>query len=724
MRRCVIGFLIILILLVLPHRSYLQGEGKLPDLSVRGVSRTASEMVAEQRHSWKIPVRGDTPPENVSIVIEAVEGVSVNPSLHSSGAVDFSSLQSIVRDIAPPGMTDEQKALSIWRFVMDNLYHGPWGTCFDGLEHLTVYGYGYCGTFAAVLEPLWWAAGLKARHVNTGNHAGTEVYYDDDWHYLDAHLRCFFLERDNRTIASLDELNRDPSLWDMKRQRGSSKVGAKKYYYMSVHPNGSGRSPEYSNKFVLAKGDVLTLTWQEKGKWCNARGWEGGGKPAPEPDIYANGTFRFHRDLTDPGQSRTSLVSSLNMDWRDPSSGYLHPLKAGEDAILTYEVRVPYFIPEVSVSGKFEKKRAGDMVRIDISTDNGQSWTQLCNAEGIGAVSASTSTTKTQEVTTDRMWKYSYMIRVRMRAEASPRDVGAYVLESTADLFYNPRGLPALVPGDNTVAFHDEGTSSRSVKVTYSWEENLPIRISKDFPISGEEVVLSAEINNTGGGEAKDVPVVFYLGDPAAGGKEIGRDVIKRIAPAGKGYAKVRWKAARSIPRQGAQSSGALLYVKVDPDNRIQELDKKNNTAFRVVKVLHPPQVSIPSPSFVKLEQNKEQRDIVTITATVRNLSNSTNYGHYLNDYAAGTDIKVRFLDGEPGKGKQIGSDQMIPKLLPLEFRNVSVDWNVAQLTGRHLLTVQLFNPRNVIEAGGSREPAALSIPVDLDSYRRCRTEK
>src|SRR4030042_4367661 len=148
-------------------------------------------------------------------------------------------------------MSNEEKALELWRFVMDNTYVGLGGTSGDALEHLNVYGYGYCGTFATVLEALWWAAGLKARHVNIENHAATEVYYDNDWHYIDAHLRRFFLEKDNKTIASLEDINRIQELWNMKRLSKSSQKGIKKEYYMTMHPKGQGRSPAYSMDFSM-----------------------------------------------------------------------------------------------------------------------------------------------------------------------------------------------------------------------------------------------------------------------------------------------------------------------------------------------------------------------------------------------------------------------------------------------------------------------------------------
>ncbi|SPP99532.1 putative CARDB domain lipoprotein [Candidatus Sulfobium mesophilum] len=713
--------LVTLMLFVLPHQSSPTGQAGFPDLTLKAVTKTKTETFTDQTHAWKIHVKSEPPVMGEYIEIEVLEGKSVNPSLRSGGSVDFSSLKAIVGDVTSPGMNDEQKALALWRFAMDNLYNGPWGTSMDGLEHLNVYGYGYCGTYAAVLESLWWAAGLKARHVNIGNHAATEVYYDNDWHYIDSHKRCFFLERDNRSIASLDDLNLDPDLWDMRRQKHSSKRGAKKDYYMSMHPGDHGRSPVYSNAFLMGKGDVLTLTWRKNGKWCLARGAEGRGQPAPEPEIYANGSFRFHRDLSDPSQHRTGLVTSKNIDWQDLSLGYLHPMKANQEASLIYEVRVPYFIPSATFAGKFLRNNPDDLVAVDISTDNGNSWTQLWNAKELRMVEANVSTEKTQEITTDTVWKYSYLLRVRMKAVKSQRDVGAYLIESTATLVFNPMALPSLLAGDNTMTFRDQGKAPHTIRVSYGWQENLPVSSSRERPLEGEQVTLSARITNQGSAAAHNVPVVFYHGNPAAGGVEIGRDSIKTIAAGETAVGRVKWKARRDkSPRKGENSVGATIFTVVDPANVLQESDKKNNTFLRTLKVLNPPEVSIPSPSFIRLERKNGKSDIITINATVRNFSNATHYGHYLSDHAEATEVKVKIFDGEPRTGRQIGSDQIITRLLPLEFKNISVDWDISQLKGQHRIYAQIFSPKNVTEAGFKKAPYEASTFVDLDAYRRC----
>jgi len=690
-----------------------------PDLVFLNNVRAHTEVVTGAKHSFSISTPRDVPLENVSIRIEVIEGESINPHLLSNGSIDCSSMKSIVEGVVTPGMTAEEKALALWRFVMDACYHGRWGTSLDGLEHLNVYGYGYCGTYAAVLESLWWAAGLKARHVNIGNHAATEVYYDNGWHYIDADTRTFYLLRDNRTIASLDELNDNVELWNMLRQ-GSSRMPGKKYYYMTMHPNGHGRSPVYSNQFSMAKGDVLTLSWRQQGKWCLARGEEGGNEPAPEPPLYGNGHFRFFRDFANPSQARSGLVSSSNIDWRDAAAGYLHPEKPGTEASLVYRVKSPYFMPETTLSGSFFRKIASDSIGLDISTDNGKKWVPLWRADGAGNVKASATTVQTQQVTTDAPWKYSYLVRLRMRAGKSPRNVGVYNLESSSVLVFNPRCLPALHTSDNRITFSDGARAKRSVKVTYTWRDDLPLTLSTNSPLEGEEVTISARITNRGRTEARNVPVAFFLGNPSKGGVEIGKETIPRILPGGSGLASVRWKATRKIA-SGAVNPGAEVYAVVDPGKLVAETDKNNNVSSRAVKVLNPPDIRIPSDSFIRFESVKVRPQTLAIVATVRNFSSAATHGLFLDDHASGEQIVVKMYDGDPTKGGYEITSETIPKLLPLEYRNIKAQWDIEQLKGVHKVYVQVYPPANLTRALGVNTPSVIAVSIDLDAYRDCR---
>lgn len=313
-----------------------------------------------------------------------------------------------------------------------------------------------------------------------------------------------------------------------------------------------------------------------------------------------------------------------------------------------------------------------------------------------------------------------------MHAEKSPLDVGGFLLESVAQLFYNPQSLPALKAGENVVNFRDESNSLRSLKITYNWKEDLPIKISKEFPLEGEEVVLTARVLNLGKSKTKKVPIAFYLGDPKKGGTEIGRDFIGSIGPGEMALAKVRWKATRRVQATNKTEPypGAAVFVTVDPDNSIQESYKENNTFFRIIKVLNLPEVYIPSESFIRFEKKKDYPDIITINATVRNFSNYTDYGYYLNDHAEAAGVVVKCFDGDPKNGHQIGPDVMIDRLQPLDFKNVSVDWNISKLSGVHRIYVQVYPGKNVVQALGPRGPSEISTGIDLNIFRACASTR
>nr|2KUT_A Chain A, Uncharacterized protein [Geobacter metallireducens GS-15] len=114
---------------------------------------------------------------------------------------------------------------------------------------------------------------------------------------------------------------------------------------------------------------------------------------------------------------------------------------------------------------------------------------------------------------------------------------------------------------------------------------DLPITLSKETPFEGEEITVSARVTNRGAAEAHNVPVAVYLGNPAQGGVEIGRDTISRIPVGGTGLARVQWKATRKLAGRAA-NPGVPVYAVVDPDNRVAESDKANNVFSRIVKVL------------------------------------------------------------------------------------------------------------------------------------------
>ena len=75
-------------------------------------------------------------------------------------------------------MTDEQKAVACWRFMLDHYYHWypPKEECVpefvrDFANAINSYGFGPCFVNAPVLTDLWEAAGLETRSWTITGHS-------------------------------------------------------------------------------------------------------------------------------------------------------------------------------------------------------------------------------------------------------------------------------------------------------------------------------------------------------------------------------------------------------------------------------------------------------------------------------------------------------------------------------------------------------------------------
>jgi PKD repeat protein len=102
------------------------------------------------------------------------------------------------------------------------------------------------------------------------------------------------------------------------------------------------------------------------------------------------------------------------------------------------------------------------------------------------------------------------------------------------------------------------------------------IRFAPATPYKGDQVTITATIYNLG---KKDMTVPtaveFFDGDPGLGGTEIGAGEIK-VAAGGSEDVSIQWTA---LP------GNHIIYVVVDPDDAIAEVDETNNVASRLISV-------------------------------------------------------------------------------------------------------------------------------------------
>jgi hypothetical protein len=137
----------------------------------------------------------------------------------------------------------------------------------------------------------------------------------------------------------------------------------------------------------------------------------------------------------------------------------------------------------------------------------------------------------------------------------------------------------------NATIVKDSKQYSR-VAGTTIWIETNPdltlnssdIFFSKDEPIHGEKVTISALIHNRGDGNAANAKIIFYDGDPAEKGMLIGHDYID-VPTEDTTEASVSWNAT---------FGNRTIHVIIDPFSKFLEKNYTNNRANRTIFVGDP----------------------------------------------------------------------------------------------------------------------------------------
>ena len=141
--------------------------------------------------------------------------------------------------------------------------------------------------------------------------------------------------------------------------------------------------------------------------------------------------------------------------------------------------------------------------------------------------------------------------------------------------------------GENGMTILDSRSDAYTTSAyNYTQFESYPVDLSllssditfdPETPTAGETVIITATIRNTGTDDVSSVVVQFFVGDPDAGGVQIGSDrTISSIPAGGTGTAQMTWTA---IP--GTHD----IFVRVDPYNSISEASENNNQAHKPITI-------------------------------------------------------------------------------------------------------------------------------------------
>lgn len=425
--------------------------------------------------------------------------------LCSDKVPDISDLEAWAKSFLRPGMTDEEKALAVWKTVrtfqhqeippVEHLQHEE--AVHDPLKVFHVYGYGLCSMASCAVEALARYAGLQARGRIIRNHSVPEVFYDGGWHLLDASLLCYFPRPDGKA-ASVDEIIAGVREWyernpgfknDERKLREFMRAGgwrkgpeilsrcpfydengwlpaATHGWYSTMQeydcPPGQvyeyGYSQGYRLHIALRPGERLVRNWSNKGLHVNMKG--GGGAPGCLKMKTGEGSLRY---TPADGDLAPGRVGNGTLEWEVPLKGgaFRRVALEADNLADSAAVRDPdrpgvlvLRMPSsyVYLTGKLILRAsvgAGGSLAVSFSDNHGLDWREV----------ASFSESGPREVDLGDLVfrRYDYRLRFELRGAGTALEAVRLV----HDIQHSQRPLPALDRGINTLTFEagpPEGT--------------------------------------------------------------------------------------------------------------------------------------------------------------------------------------------------------------------------------------------------------------------------
>ena len=299
------------------------------------------EIIRTGDYTFNIDVGGTKDPENIEIIIENTGTVPVvNPRITVNGRYNWYTLEGLAAEITAGCRSEEEKAWAIFNFIRRESYWWPHPkdvTAFNPVRHFNVYGYHICAMAATHFTALCRAAGVQARVWEIYHHTVAEAFWDGAWHVMDPDMGMWFLKEDNRTLASMADLEEHPE-WVARAYKPPRTyvvpgTGERRTY----RPEARQAGDEMANWYATRENNYIADHYD---KWANAahnmnftlrpreklvRWWTPelhkyyDQKTTQEPPRYSNGQIVFEPDftkLTYDGMLETRNIAFLCPGWQ------------------------------------------------------------------------------------------------------------------------------------------------------------------------------------------------------------------------------------------------------------------------------------------------------------------------------------------------------------------------------------------------------------------------
>jgi hypothetical protein len=206
----------------------------------------------------------------------SISNPSDSPTLFylTPASIDFKNYETLIAGIIKPAMSDEEKAIALWRFTSSWVVLGipparNQQPC-DPLKLFNSLEYALCGGINGALANLFSLAGLKSRVYNLQGHVVAEVFYQQAWHMFDADRNVFF-SGDKGKIVSVEYISKHPEIIKTQKERIRNWAGFDFSYKMLQRVYSSAENNkvnawfkeialDYRNEIILRKGDNISFS--------------------------------------------------------------------------------------------------------------------------------------------------------------------------------------------------------------------------------------------------------------------------------------------------------------------------------------------------------------------------------------------------------------------------------------------------------------------------------
>jgi subtilase family serine protease len=227
---------------------------------------------------------------------------------------------------------------------------------------------------------------------------------------------------------------------------------------------------------------------------------------------------------------------------------------------------------------------------------------------------------------------------------------------------------------------------------------NSLISFLPDYIKEGDSLRIYSRIYNMGTQIANNVTVHIYDGHPSYGGLFIGACHIGAILP--RSYSIV----TTMMPTAGKTGSHDI-YVKIDPNNEINELDEFNNLVYRTIHIWQKPDLFMNSQYLGFSNSNPTQGETIQISGRIYNIG----------EYAAKNVLTYIYLD-DPNHGGAV-IDSVVSDSIPgLSYLSFNKSFNTTGHIGSHMIIVQIDPYQRVDESNINNNSGSNSLTISNPS--------